>query len=280
MEAKLLIKGKDCTALSNGFWETVAAFASGLILERFKACWVKDRIPALGEDLNRKWCWMSSPGELSELEDYVAALNGVVVSLVKDRWLWSPDVSGKFSTNSFKTLAAEVINEEARYTVKGYGWVSSKCKIFIWRSVHDHIPTRQALEKRNIMLDSVLCVLCGEGVETVDHYLFTDCNISMRVWNRLSEWVKLPPIFAFLFMDLLDVHKGVGGDSKAKEIVRGLVVVTCWAIWKARNTKVFSNGRDDSDDIFGDVRSLDRQLFGEFLNQSKLYTINLAPPNL
>ncbi|KAJ0547568.1 hypothetical protein HanRHA438_Chr08g0358371 [Helianthus annuus] len=64
-------------------------------------------------------------------------------------------------------------------------------------------------------------------------------------------------MFAISFRDLLEVHKGCGGDKKAKEIVTGLVIVTCWCIWKFRNTKIFFNGRGNSDEIYGDVRTLD-----------------------
>ncbi|XP_021986391.1 uncharacterized protein LOC110882759 [Helianthus annuus] len=105
------------------------------------------------------------------------------------------------------------------------------------------------------MVNSDLCALCGEGIESVDH-LFTACNISMSVWNRLSGWIKIPPIFAFSFKDLLEVHKWFDGNKSAKKIVRGLIMVTCWAIWKARNDKFFSKGRGDSNVIFGDVRSM------------------------
>ncbi|KAJ0428502.1 hypothetical protein HanHA300_Chr17g0646851 [Helianthus annuus] len=104
-------------------------------------------------------------------------------------------------------------------------------------------------------LDSDFCGLCNEGTESADH-LFTGCSISMGVWDRFSEWLKLPNFFAFSISDLLVIHEGAGGDRQAKEIVRGLVLVTCWVIWKARNNRVFSNGSEDSNDSFGEVRSL------------------------
>ncbi|XP_022019040.1 uncharacterized protein LOC110919072 [Helianthus annuus] len=125
----------------------------------------------------------------------------------------------------------------------------------MWRAVLDRIPTRVALRKRNISVGSDLCVLCGDGIETVDH-LFSACNKSLRVWERLSEWMKIPHIYAFSIFDLLEVHKGVDGDYKAKDIVKGLILVTCWAIWKARNAKNFSDGKGDSGEFFGEVRSL------------------------
>ncbi|XP_022025107.1 uncharacterized protein LOC110925461 [Helianthus annuus] len=193
--------------------------------------------------------------EVLELEDFMESLGNVMVTDARDKWVWSPDKSGLFSTRSFKSIAAAECNEEVGFRVKGCGWVPSKCRIFMWRVDLDRIPTRAALVKRNISVESVDCALCGEGVETVEH-LFTACNVTMRVWNRFSEWVKIPPIFAFSFKDILSIHKGGNGDKKVKGIIRGLVMVTCWAIWKARNDKIFGNGQGNSEDIFGAVRSL------------------------
>ncbi|XP_035832065.1 uncharacterized protein LOC118481070 [Helianthus annuus] len=119
----------------------------------------------------------------------------------------------------------------------------------------NRIPTKDALVRRNISVESDLCVFCHEDLESVDH-LFTACVTAHRVWCRFSEWVKIPPIFAFSLTDLTDLHKGINGDKKTKEIVQGLITVTCWCLWKARNAKIFSDGSGNVDEIFGEVKSL------------------------
>ncbi|KAJ0557590.1 putative reverse transcriptase zinc-binding domain-containing protein [Helianthus annuus] len=70
--------------------------------------------------------------------------------------------------------------------------------IFVWRSVLDRIPTRQALLRRNILIETDACILCGEGTKSLDH-LFSGCSISSAVRNRFCEWAKLPPFLPFLF---------------------------------------------------------------------------------
>ncbi|KAJ0479473.1 putative reverse transcriptase zinc-binding domain-containing protein [Helianthus annuus] len=183
------------------------------------------------------------------------AFSGVSLSSVRDRWRWDPDDSGVFSTKSFKLLMTEGSNEEVIFSFKGCGWVPYKCKIFIWRAVLDKIPTRQALLRGNIAIESDVCILCGEASESVDH-LFSGCSITTAVWNRFVEWAKLPPFSAFSFLDIMDLHKGTVGNQKAKELVRGLVMVICWTIWKYRNDKIFDNGSGESENIFKEARVL------------------------
>ncbi|XP_021971624.1 uncharacterized protein LOC110866784 [Helianthus annuus] len=226
-------------------------------LEKSKSCWVSDCLEVSGADLRFHFSWVREPvalSEVQELGELVSSFSGVKLTAGRDKWIWSPEASGVFSTRSFKALAFGVRVEEVPFSVKGCGWVPAKCRIFMWRTALDRIPTKQALERRNIQVDSSFCALCGEGVETVDH-IFTACDVAMRVWNRFCGWVNLPPFFAFSFSDVLNFHKGVDRNKKAKEIIRGLVVVVCWAIWKARNEKIFANGRVDCVDIFGEVRS-------------------------
>ncbi|KAJ0935118.1 putative non-specific serine/threonine protein kinase [Helianthus annuus] len=184
--------------------------------------------------------------EMADLEECYSFLRSFALSDRPDVWRWLPDESGIFSIASVKRLAGnvDITADNNAWKWKG-GWIPLKVKIFIWRSSLDRIPTRTALAKRNIHLDLVVCPLCGEVPESVDH-IFTACEVSASLWLRLSVWAKTPPIYAFDFKDLLSCHKGLGLGKKARDIVRGLIVVACWCLWKARNEIVFSNGREIS----------------------------------
>jgi len=44
------------------------------------------------------------------------------------------------------------------------------------------------LEKRGLILDSILCVMCGEEEETGSHVFFK-YKVAWRVWCLCCEWV-------------------------------------------------------------------------------------------
>ncbi|XP_022032249.1 uncharacterized protein LOC110933327 [Helianthus annuus] len=227
-------------------------------LEKEKCCLVMDRVPKSGSDGQWKWCWsrpMLNQEEVAELSDCLSFLNGVSISDVKDKWLWSPDGSGRFSTLSFRSLFSFASESGQRYSIWKGGWIKSKCDIFIWRASQDRIPTRQALPRRNILIDSSDCILCGEDIETVDH-LFSACRIAVEVWEKISAWLKIPPLFAFSFGDIISIHESVGENRRAKDIIRGLLMIACWCIWKSRNDKFFSSGKGCGAEIFGEVKAI------------------------
>ncbi|XP_021996032.1 uncharacterized protein LOC110893224 [Helianthus annuus] len=165
------------------------------------------------------------------------------------------DGAGRYSTSSFRSLFYSSSGSNQGYRLWKGGWIKSKCDIFIWRASQDRIPTRQALARRNILIVSVDCILCGADTEIVDH-LFSACSIAASVWEKISDWIKIPPVFAFSFGDILSTHERVGENRKAKDIIRGLLMIACWCIWKACNEKFFSNGKGCSTEIFGEVKSI------------------------
>ncbi|KAL4376851.1 hypothetical protein GQ457_02G014430 [Hibiscus cannabinus] len=62
---------------------------------------------------------------------------------------------------------------------------------FIWKVVHDRVPLRAELTKCDLVLDSLLCVLCDKEIESVDHLL---CHCELRRFDslrtRLSSAIK------------------------------------------------------------------------------------------
>ncbi|KAM0038330.1 hypothetical protein Hdeb2414_s0013g00413601 [Helianthus debilis subsp. tardiflorus] len=138
-------------------------------LEKDKGYRIRDRLPDSGDSGSVIWDWLRQPTsqvEVAELQGCEVLLAGMHVSEVKDKWKWTQNASGIYSTHSFKESFKELsLNLETSaciISVKGCRWVLAKCNIFIWRSGLDHIPTKCALIKRNIPVESNLCVFCNE----------------------------------------------------------------------------------------------------------------------
>ncbi|XP_076920623.1 uncharacterized protein LOC143581819 [Bidens hawaiensis] len=96
-------------------------------------------------------------------------------------------------------------------------WVPNKCNIHAWRAEMDRIPTRRALIRRNIRVNDIVCPLCDSGEETADN-LLTGCGAVSVVWDHISRWCKVPPIFGFSVRDLLELHTNINLGANKKGV--------------------------------------------------------------
>ncbi|XP_076900310.1 uncharacterized protein LOC143554448 [Bidens hawaiensis] len=125
----------------------------------------------------------------------------------------------------------------------------------MWKAEIDWIPTREVLAFRNIPVNTTICSLCEEGPENANHLLLS-CQMANRVWQCIGSWCKIPPIFAFVVRDLLIIHKTAPLCNKKKKVLQGIIMTTCWCIWKARNQTIFENKESSVDKVIEEVKSL------------------------
>ncbi|XP_035840266.1 uncharacterized protein LOC110913908 [Helianthus annuus] len=95
----------------------------------------------------------------------------------------------------------------------------------------------------------------GELDETVDH-LFSGCRVACGVWDAIGLWCKVPQFFVFSFSDVIHAIDDLPYTNKKKEILRGIIAIACWQIWKARNERVFNGLAINVVRIVSDVKSL------------------------
>ncbi|XP_071704799.1 uncharacterized protein [Rutidosis leptorrhynchoides] len=115
-----------------------------------------------------------------------------------------------------------------------------KVGIFVWRLLRKRIAVRVELDRRGIDLGTLLCPLCNDVVESVDHAIFS-CKSAQDIWNGISKWwnLSLPP--GSILDDLIKCSTSIGVESSKRKIWQAVVWVTCYLIWKNRNLKVFKN---------------------------------------
>ncbi|XP_071694319.1 uncharacterized protein [Rutidosis leptorrhynchoides] len=160
-----------------------------------------------------------------------------------DSWKWILDDDGFYKTKTMSRIidekcAAVITNPEATLRNKA---VPLKVEVFVWRAKQKRIPVRIELEKRSIDLDSTICPLCAQGIESVEHFL-TSCPKTLDIWNLVLKWWNLPQIQSLSHDQIFDdVLFGPNASSMGKVIWQGLKWVTCYVLWKARNDSVFNN---------------------------------------
>ncbi|KAJ0853619.1 putative reverse transcriptase zinc-binding domain-containing protein [Helianthus annuus] len=123
-----------------------------------------------------------------------------------------------------------------------------------WRAEMNRLPTKVELVKRGVHIAKT-CVWCDYCEETSIHVL-SDCIIATNVWERIGRWCGVEPIYAFEVKDLLQVYKKVTGGKMRRNIVHGVMIVTMWVLWKARNESVFNGKTAHIGDIVANVKSL------------------------
>ncbi|XP_035845315.1 uncharacterized protein LOC118491557 [Helianthus annuus] len=173
---------------------------------------------------------------------------------MKDKWKWIGNSSGTFSVGSLKTQMNKDYDNSRNFCMRWCKWVPAKCNILIWRAEFDRIPTKVALIKRRVMLESDVCSMCNDGPKLSKH-LFTSYEVSYRAWLSIRKWFKLPHFILFSIRDILTLYETANMDKRKADILHGIMIMACWCMWKARNEKVFNKKDYAADRIFGDSRS-------------------------
>ncbi|PWA74341.1 RNA-directed DNA polymerase, eukaryota [Artemisia annua] len=229
-------------------------------LQKEKKCRVKCRtvVDGVGSGMGERWRWARSPAsdqEVAELDFLVSVLDFVVLSGSRDKWLWLGDKSGAFSVSSVRQLIYSESDFSNNYVLEWCKWIPAKCNVFIWQAEMSKIPTADALRRRNMVGVEATCSICNEDNESVEH-LFTSCRVAMVVWSHICSWTRVQRFFAFSFRDLIEVHEHVGLRGKAKKVFHGIILLSCWAIWRARNRSKFDGKSVKPEEIISDIKSI------------------------
>ncbi|WMV55576.1 hypothetical protein MTR67_048961 [Solanum verrucosum] len=110
--------------------------------------------------------------------------------------------------------------------------------IFIlFLALHRRLQTKDRLACW-VNLEDMICPLCQEENEDIDHLLF-QCNYATRIWGKLLQWLGIA-------MQVLDwkaevewVVANAKGKTAQQEVYRMALAGGVYHIWKERNARVF-----------------------------------------
>ncbi|GJY08595.1 putative RNA-directed DNA polymerase, partial [Tanacetum coccineum] len=205
-------------------------------------CFVRDRW------INGSWAWSwSRPitgGSLhSQIQVLSDLLHNVHISDNPDVWEWSIGGSNSFSVKDTRVHIDNSILPNAHTPTRWIRYILKKVNIMIWRALRDRLPTRWNLSRKGIDLTSLLCPVCNQSIELIDHVLW-NCPLASEIWHKVFMWLDLsfPAInsFAASFEWVEDLQI----NPRAKYIVQSILGVTAWSIWKFRNKLIFGDRRD------------------------------------
>ncbi|XP_076910900.1 uncharacterized protein LOC143568697 [Bidens hawaiensis] len=227
-------------------------------LEKNKWCMVADRVGNNDFVGAMTWEWKKYPATVQEIAEVVECsqmVSGTTLDSSRDLWEWNKGRLQQLTVQETKSWIKSFNSDAVGHTFRWSSWLPAKCNIFMWRTLLDRIPTKVALRRRNILVGDCKCVLCGEVEETAEH-VFTVCRFADGVWNGIARWCHIPPIFLFSINDIQTIVDQSGSSNRKKELLHGILVLTCWRIWKARNEKVFTKNNTKITEIISDVKSM------------------------
>ena len=102
------------------------------------------------------------------------------------------------------------------------------------------LPSRVNFDRKVIDIDSILCPICHEDIETVNH-IFFNCGMAQDLWALMAKlWELDIPLCANIseWYDWLDYSPV---PSKARLFLEGVGGTVLWSIWNYRNRLLFSS---------------------------------------
>ena len=105
------------------------------------------------------------------------------------------------------------------------------------------------------MVDNLSCVWCHSYDESIEH-LLTGCAMVAGVWDKIASWCGIPRPFIFHVKDVISIHEHSGVAGIKKEVLYGIIIITCWRVWKARNEKIFNGTDTDVVRLVADIKAL------------------------
>jgi hypothetical protein len=196
-----------------------------------------------------------------ELEDLLASTN---MSRVDDTWVWKPGLNGIVSVKSTYVFLDHLLNNyEPLSSLLSFAFkfiwksgVPSKVCAFSWQLLLDRVPTRDNLHRRGVLnVANTLCPLCLEEVETACH-LFLHCRFVAGIWYEIYRWFGVCSVIPVSVPMSYATIVGCGSNRKRRKGFSVIWLAFVWAVWKARNDRVFNNVVVDAPVIFDLVQRL------------------------
>jgi hypothetical protein len=135
------------------------------------------------------WYWVSDirgPLSLRGLQQYLLlwdTVGEVLLSQDADKLVWMHSSSGMFSSKScYKAFFMGSISFEP-WKRLWKSWARPKCKFFLWLAIRNKCWTADRLRRRGLQ-HPVVCVLCDQEQETVQHLLCT-CSFARQFWHDI-----------------------------------------------------------------------------------------------
>ncbi|GKA19294.1 RNA-directed DNA polymerase, eukaryota, reverse transcriptase zinc-binding domain protein [Tanacetum coccineum] len=176
--------------------------------------------------------------ESNQFDEMIQSIQNVILTDSADGWKWELSSSG-FSVASMGHYIDEQTLPGSLTSTRWVRCIPIKVNIFIWKLLLDKLPTLVNMDKKGIHVASLLCRVCNEHVENIDH-LFFSYGMAKDLWDLLARWCALDLPEASTIEDWFTWLDAAQMSKRAKTIIEGVASTMMWSIWNFRNAWIFS----------------------------------------
>ncbi|GKC18097.1 RNA-directed DNA polymerase, eukaryota [Tanacetum coccineum] len=115
-------------------------------------------------------------------------------------WKWDLESSGDFSVASVRNIIDDKSLLDVNSKTRWIKYVPIKVNVHAWKVKTDSLPTRFNVSRRGIDIDSIMCAICDNGVETSRHLFFYCCTVRQIV-RKITRWWDVPYVEAESYED-------------------------------------------------------------------------------
>ncbi|GJS39529.1 RNA-directed DNA polymerase, eukaryota [Tanacetum coccineum] len=102
-------------------------------------------------------------------------------------WKWDLESSGDFSVASVRKIIDDKSLSDVDSKTRWIKYVPIKVNVHAWKVKTYSLPTRFNVSRIGIDIDSIMCAICDNGVETSRHLFFYCCMVRQIV-RKITRW--------------------------------------------------------------------------------------------
>nr|GFA24170.1 RNA-directed DNA polymerase, eukaryota [Tanacetum cinerariifolium] len=159
--------------------------------------------------------------------DLISVLDCVILSPAKDRWICDINGDGLFRVKDIRSSIDSILLPSDDISTRWVKYVPIKINVFVWRARLNRLPTHVNLDRRGVIIDFVLCPLCGAVSEDISHVLFR-CDLASRIFRRICRWWELDSQDLSSFADWDVWFTSIRRPSKSKVLLKGVFFMAWW----------------------------------------------------
>ena len=179
-------------------------------------------------------------------------LEGVVLSNMLDRWIWTLSGDGEFSVSSVRSLIDDKTLGTVGSKTQWCKFVPIKVNILSWRVKLNNLPTRLNLSRRGMELHSIFCPSCNIAVESSNHLFFT-CPMMKNLYKAITRWWDVKMLEVSNYEEWWSWLNSLRLLPKIKMVLQGVFYITWWLAWKFRNQIIFGPNNMPKGRLFDDI---------------------------